>query len=201
MFAAALAPATSIAADAAISPDHLRISDFYRLQSKQKVLCGMHVHASKQEAVGPAMEWDIAISVLTDGKTKVAGVSAGSFVSSNSNRSARPAITRLVFSINGQAPEIPVQIFGAPNSDNAIQGQIREADAERLFDALDANTAVSAGISYDGGTADTLLLQGRASGAGIAPAGKAPMKACLSEMQPATGEPTKISETGHGNDY
>ena len=200
-FGALLLASGALAQDVAVVPNHLSVGDMYRGvkgQAKKECLCGMHVSAISDQADGSALVWDIAWSVFTDGTTRQAGVSAGSFtVAAHAKaRSPRMAITALAFSIAGAAPTA-AQLVGA-NADNGVVGGLPEAYAEELFDALDLGRPIAVDISFGANEHELVHLKTHGgSQAELWHGRNTPMRNCLRVLVPKTGEPRPIIEIPH----
>ena len=151
------------AADSLITPDHLSLAYLIRPikdARKRSSLCGMHVLASKETKGEPTIQWDFIFSVITDGSTKIAGISAGSFERALTGkvRTPRHEIAELRLLTEGDAEPllVPVSKHGNP-----VLGAVPVAYANKVLDALDSGTPLSILITYADGQPESLLIKGR----------------------------------------
>lgn len=189
-------PALTLAADAMYKAETVTVSDMSRPDSqdaKNDVLCGMHVRASTELPSGSSIEWELALSIVTNGQIRVAGISVGSFArqAEGTVRSPRAPVRSLALSIANTTVRTEAKIVGSPNNDNGVRGQISDAVALKLFDALDAREPVTVEATYDSGDHELLSLVASPSKAkSKGPAGhgaSAPVYQCLAHLVATTG--------------
>jgi hypothetical protein len=204
----ALAATAATAADGPVSPEVVSVNDMSRPSSedgKNNVLCGMHIRAHAELASGSGREWEVAISVVTNGQVRLAGVSLGSFARALESpvRSPRAPAQQLSVGVSTSDERTPVHLSGRPNPDNGIVGQLPEDMALKLFDALDAKVPIVLDAIYESGDHEVVLLsqQGgkpvKAGNAGHGP--EAPVFRCLAHLVAASpsGESKPLVEVPH----
>jgi len=172
-------------------------------------LCGMHVVARARQPDRTALEWDVKLSVIMDGTSRLASIAAGSFTlpSHTKSRVPRRPITALVFRLDGVPESASARISGVPNAANGVIGEFPEAYAERLFDAFDAGTPFILDVTYDSGQHETVSARapgGISSDAGADKIGfyhgsDSPVRRCLRSLAPASaaGLQQRLVELDH----
>jgi len=168
-------------------------------------LCGMHVVAQTPGPGGGTLQWDLKVSVFTDGTNRLASIAAGSFTLPAHTKAIVPRlpITGLAIHLDGVPEPASAHISGVPNADNGVVGDFPAAYAEKLFDALDAGTPFTVDVTHDSGEHET--VGGRAlGGIGIPKGGffhgsDAPARRCLRSLVPASesGLQTRLVELDH----
>jgi hypothetical protein len=171
-------------------------------------LCGMHIVAQSKEPDGAALEWDIMLSVFTDGTIRRASVAAGSFtvLSNATTRVPRHPITGLVVRLDGVQEPGPARIYGVSNADNGVVGDFPEPYAEQMFDAWEMGTPFTLDLTYDSGEHELVRARtlrgiggGRYNGLRLAHGVDAPVRRCVQSLAPASkvGLHNPVAEFNH----
>jgi hypothetical protein len=208
---AAAAPFPSWAANAVIKSQYLDVRDLSRAdQQDNRVhrrydLCGMRAKARSHAATAAALEWDFVWSVVTDGRARIADVTASAFTrpTTAGARVASPAIAALAISLNGIAVTAEARTRATPRPDNAFVGDIPSGYAEQIFDALDAGTAMTVDVTYASGERETLVV--RALGGNSSTSMRlndlhgrnAPVYRCLENLVLPSGSAKRLVERPH----
>jgi hypothetical protein len=162
----------------------------------------MHVVAQTREPDGAALEWDLKLSVFIDGKTRAASIATGSFTlaSHAKHRVPRRPIAGLVVRLDGVAEPAEARIVGVPNAANGVVGEFPEPYAERLFDALDAGTPFTVGVTYDSGERETVRVRAINTDFNrnfFHHGSDAPTRKCLALLIPASEPLNRVVERDH----
>jgi hypothetical protein len=198
-----LAVTVTVEASDTITPDHLSLAYLIRpvRDARQRSsLCGMHVLARKESKGEPAMQWDFIISVITDGSTKTAGISAGSFESALAGKGARTprheiADLRVTTESDPQPTVVPISRHGNP-----VLGALPALYAAKLFDTLDSGNPVSIMIGYVDDKPESLLIKAWRSNTGKFKMSKDQiMRDCLYTLAPAKEPSAPYMEINAGN--
>ena len=123
-------------------------------------VCGFSIRGNHRSRANPRPEWDINIDEISAGDRHVAGISAGAFEVDGQKRIPKPPIVSIVFAIEHDPEQIPAQIVGSPNSDNAIKAMLDTEPANRLFTAFSDANVIIINLEYAGGASDHLLIRG-----------------------------------------
>jgi hypothetical protein len=121
--------------------------------------CGVAILGNHTAGKAARIEWDVRVDEVVMGDARIVGVSAGAFDYADGKRTGRAPITAMEFSFE-EAPEtFPVQIVGAPNSDNAVRGVIELERAPRLFQLFAGSQYVTVSFHYADGSADAIRIR------------------------------------------
>jgi len=191
-----------------VTPETVSINDMSRPSSedsKNNVLCGMHIRAHAELPSGSGHEWEVAISIVTNGQSRLAGVSLGTFARALESpvRSPRAPAQQLSIGLSTSEERAPVRLSGRPNADNGVVGQVADDMALKIFDALDAKVPIVLDAVYESGDHEVVLLsqQGgkpvkeKNAGHGA----EAPVFRCLAHLvaPSAEGESKALVEVPH----
>ncbi len=133
------------------------------------------------------MEWDINIDEILMGGSRVAGISAGSFVVADKKRTPRAPITEMIFTTEDDAEPLSAQLVGAPNKDNGIRAVLDLARATKLFEALSNDRRISVTLNYADGSTDHLQFSGFRDKRNVGGGKNNPFDQCLRGEIPAPG--------------
>jgi hypothetical protein len=166
-------------------------------------LCGMRVVARTRQAAGDAIEWNMLFSVVTDGDTRIGGVSAGSFTRASKKASAVPRrpIAQLVFAIDGGGAPTTARATNAPHGEHGVVAEVPAAVVAQIWNALDTGTPVTVALTYDSGARETLRLRTlgtiRTQGPDWYHGRNLPAMQCLTALAPASGPGGPLWEIEH----
>jgi hypothetical protein len=141
----------------------LNMSDVYfqwRPMPKGSAMCGYSILGNHLSRDDPKVEWDMNIDEIVQGDTRVAAVSAGTFVVNGKTRTPRLPITELTFTMEDDPEPVSAQLIGTPNRDNGVRGTLDLARATKLFSALSNDQHMTATLKYADGTSDLLKFAG-----------------------------------------
>jgi hypothetical protein len=128
-------------------------------------LCGYNIRGNHRNSANPRVEWDINIDAIHADTGWVSGISAGAFDVVGKERTPKPPIVALTFSVNGDPQLIPARIVGLPNADNAIKALVETEPADRLFAGLTGDEhLVTITLKYQDDTIDVLQIRGFSDG-------------------------------------
>jgi hypothetical protein len=179
----AMIPAIALAQDAI----KLNMSDVYfqwRPMPKGSAMCGYSILGNHLSRDDPKIEWDINIDEIVQGDTRVAGVTAGTFVVKDKIRTPRSPVSEIAFTVDEDPELIPAQIVGAPNKDNGVRGTINLPQAMKLFSALSNDRHIAATLKYADGTSDLLKFAGFRDTRKFGGGKNSPFDECLRGLTP-----------------
>jgi hypothetical protein len=212
-------PDTAFAAEKTFTAQKVNLNDMFRSNGRHGTqhpikssdtynLCGMHIVAKSQQHDRSVLEWDIMLSVFTDGDARHASVAAGSFTlpPKVTTRVPRHAITGLSVRLEGVQESGSARIYGVSNAANGVVGDFPEPYAEQMFDAWETGTPFTLDLTYDSGEHE--LVRGRTlrgiggeyySGLGLAHGADAPVRRCVQSLAPASksGLHNPVAEFNH----
>jgi hypothetical protein len=147
-------------------------------------MCGYSILGNHVSRDDPRIEWDMNIDEIVQGDTRVAGVSAGTFVVKGKTRTPRSPVTELAFTIDEDPELIPAQLVGVPNKDNGVRGTIELVRATKLFNALSNERQIAATLKYADGTSDLLKFAGFRDSRKLGGGKNSPFDECLRGLTP-----------------
>jgi hypothetical protein len=128
-------------------------------------LCGYNIRGNHRNSANPRVEWDINIDAIHADSGWVSGISAGAFDVVGKERTPKPPIVALTFSVTGDPQPISARIVGLPNADNAIKALVETEPANRLFAGLTGDEhLVTITLKYQDDTIDVLQIRGFSDG-------------------------------------
>lgn len=154
-----LVPAVALAQDVI----KLNMSDIFfqwRPMPKGSAMCGFALQGNHFSRENPRTEWDINIDEIVTGGSRIAGISAGSFVVTDKVRTPRAAITAMTFTTEDDAEPLSATIVGVPNKDNGVRALLDLTHATKLFNALSNDRRIFATLNYADGSIDHLQFSG-----------------------------------------
>jgi hypothetical protein len=210
---------TAVAAEKNFTAEKVHLNDMFRSNGRQGTqhprkssdtynLCGMHIVARSNERDRTAIEWDVMLSVSTDGAARRASVAAGSFtVAPNvTTRVPRHPITGLVVRLEGAQESGSARIYGVSNAANGVVGDFPEPYAEQMFAAWETGTPFTLDLTYDSGEHELVHARtlrgiggGLYNGLRLAHGVDAPVRRCVASLAPASqsGLHNPIAEFDH----
>lgn len=124
-------------------------------------LCGYQIRGNHRNSANPRREWDLNIDAIHTDAGWVPGVWADAFEVAEKQRTPRPPIIDLRFSIDKDEQPISARIMGVPAGNNAIRATLDPEPASRLFAALSENKRlVTIALTYKDNSSDLLQLRG-----------------------------------------
>jgi hypothetical protein len=201
----AAAPFPLCHADEIIKAGNVDVWDLSRSSGhKGYDLCGMRAMVRQPLATGAERKWDLIWSVVTDGSTQVAIVTANVLMAAKPGVSVPPVIAELAFSIDGDTAAATVLKPIDRRPEYAFEGKIPESYAERVFAALDAGIPISVEATYRSGEHEMLVMQAHGgiwSEWGVLSDtiihGRSTVDLCLEHLVPASGTLRRVEERVH----
>jgi hypothetical protein len=169
-------------------------------------LCGMRAMVRQPLATGAERKWDLIWSVVTDGSTQVAIVTANVFMAAKPGVSVPPVIAELAFSIEGNTAAATVLKPIDRRPKYAFEGKIPESYAERVFAALDAGIPISVEATYESGEHEMLVMQAHGgiwseyvygTLSDTITHGRSTVDLCLEHLVPPSGTLRRVVERVH----